>query len=147
MEAVHADNDIKRFVGHGQVSHIALNALDVRQAAEPFLGLLEHIRAVIQAGDAGVFQGGPFALREHRSAHRNIQKLARKVVGDVGQDVPCNLVVIRAAPEQLDVQPAEKVSLRENIIVDVFGGFVSGLYFVCHNVYPMVLRGLVKVKR
>ena len=84
VEAVHADNDVKRSVVHRQITHIALHAFDVRLAAQPFLGLRKHIYAVIETRDAGAFQGCPFAFREHSRSDRDIQKLSGKVVGDIG---------------------------------------------------------------
>ena len=84
MEAVHADDDIKGFIRHGQIAHIALNAPDMSLAVQPFFGLLKHIRAVIQTGDTRIFQRRPFALREHSRSDRNIQQSARKIVGNIG---------------------------------------------------------------
>ena len=134
MEAVHADNDIKGGIVHGQVAYIALHALDVGLPGQPFFGLRKHVCAVIKAGDLRVFQGCPFVLREHSRPDGNIQQSPRKIIRDVRQNFPRNHIVVRPAPKQLDVQSAEKVPLRENIIIDVFGGFVSILYFVCHVV-------------
>lgn len=84
VETVHADNNIKSAVVHRQIAYISLNALDVRQAAQPFLGLRKHTYAVIETRDAGAFQGCPFALREHGRSDRDIQKISGKVVGDMG---------------------------------------------------------------
>ena len=139
VEAVHADDDIKGFIRHGQTAHIALNASDMRLTVQPFLGLFKHIRAVIQTGDARVFQGCPFALREHGRSDRNIQQSARKIVGNIGQDLSGDGVVIRAAPKEPDIHAAEKVPLREHVVINVFGSLVSVLNFIGHVVHPVRL--------
>ena len=103
VEAVHADDEIKGFAGHLQLPHIALYALNMRIAAQPLLGLRQHIYAVIQTGNARVFQPRPFAFREHSCSDRNIEKRARKIAWNIGQAPSRNLPVVRAAPEQPDV--------------------------------------------
>ena len=108
VEAVHADDGVERFVRHRQISDIALHALDVRIAAQPLFRLREHIRAVIQTGDARAGQPRPFALGKHRRPDRDVEQRARKVVGNIRQDLARDLPVVRAAPKQLDVQPAKK---------------------------------------
>lgn len=93
----------ERAAGHLQLPHIALYALNMRIAAQPLLGLRQHIYAVIQTGNASVFQPRPFAFREHSCSDRNIEKRARKIAWNIGQDPSRNLPVVRAAPEQPDV--------------------------------------------
>lgn len=62
VEAVHADDEIKGFAGHLQLPHIALYALNMRIAAQPLLGLCQHIYAVIQTGNARVFSAAPICV-------------------------------------------------------------------------------------
>lgn len=76
VKAIHADDDMKGFVVHLQISDIALNTLDMCMTIKPFSGLFKHIHTIIKTGNLRIFQGNPFVLCKYSRSDRNIKKIS-----------------------------------------------------------------------
>ena len=96
MEAIHAENEIKRTIFKGQCAYVPLHGFDIGNSclAEAMFGLLQHIRAIVQTSNVCLCH--PFVLlaRKHCCTYRHIKHSAIEIVRNPTQYPTGNLIVI-----------------------------------------------------
>lgn len=93
-------------------------------STESVFGLLQHVVAIVQTGDVGLRHTLVFGCGKHGGTYGNIEHAALEIVGYPAQHPAGYLVVVDTAPEELEVELAPPLALRNSVVVEALAEFV-----------------------